>query len=1158
MKNVLRLLPVLMALWLGAAAHALTTITPATHEVGAGTVPYQILVDSNVDWTASTAASWVTLSRTAGSQSGNILVTAVANTTGSDRSATVVVDGITHTITQRSAGTALQELWAWGNDGYGQLGDNNAPRFWCLSPEGILGSGVQSVAAGAEHSLIVKTDGSLWAMGSNTYGQLGDGTTISRPSPVRIFADGVQSVSARGYYSLIVKTDGSLWGMGNLSPGLGAPQPEFNRTSPVLILASGVQSVSAGGGQSVTSSMYHWLIVKTDGSLWGMGANFYGQLGDGTRTERASPVPILASGVRAVSAGAFHSLIVKTDGSLWGMGAGVESSGSPALILADGVQSVAAGDGYSLIVKTDGSLWGLGDNSCGQLGDGTTTNRPSPVRIFAEGVHSAAAVGRSYVAARRTVVEKRSLIVKTDGSLWAMGDNSSGQLGDGTTTTRTSPVQILAGGVKGLAAGNSHSLVARADGSLWAMGDNSSGQLGDGSTTIRMSPLQILAGGLQSIVGGAYHTLVVRTDGSLWAMGRNTDGQLGDGTTSDRMGPVPIFLGGVQSVSAGIAHSLIVKTDGSLWATGDNSSGQLGDGTTTDRASPVPALADGVRSVAAGGYHSLIVKTDGSLWAMGDNTDGQLGDGTTSNRMSPVPILASGVQSVAAGTDHSLIVKTDGSLWAMGGNTYGQLGDGTSTNRSSPVPILASGVRSVAAGAGQSFVVKTDGSLWAMGHNLDGELGDGTTINRLRPVLIFAGGVQAIAAGGSHSLVLKTDGTLWAVGDNTTGQLGDGTKLRPEGPVLIAGNVQMMAAGADHSLIVASGDPVPVEPVVRIQPVSRMAIAGQNTTLTVGTNLPSGVQWYRGGHAVAGGADGTLTLSAITPAEAGIYDAVLSAGTATALSRPAVVGVTPAYGERTAGSVTTRAEWQDINHPNGAVYDQFLLTGAAGTFTADPGQIARCSFLDNNNSIVQVEMFGAGAITIVLDGATGPMAPALYNQPGVQYMKGKATIILAGCDASTHFTIYSVGTFNNPGVTRPDETYNGWADVAAAGIVSSSGALGGIHHGNVAYSASAGYTGIYAPTVDFVASLVVVHGVEASGTAQPYLNFRLGGSVGVKIAGGSLAQPNGDSVTVGGLAEVQMGAGQDSCGRAAPAQAIGTRLLDEAGNDRTDALVTRP
>ncbi len=352
----------------------------------------------------------------------------------------------------------------------------------------------------------------------------------------------------------------------------------------------------------------------------------------------------------------------------------------------------------------------------------------------------------------------------------------------------------------------------------------------------------------------------------------------------------------------------------------------------------------------------------------------------------------------------------------------------------------------------------------------------------------------------------------------------------------------------------------PPGPISR-QPESRFVSAGAGTTLSVGTEhyVQLAYQWFRNGRQIAGATASTLGLAAVSASDVGLYDCMVSGNNAT-VSAPAVVGLVPATGERTAGAVFTRPEWQNIHHPNGATYDQFLLSGTAGTFTADPGEIARMSYLDPNGSIVQVEMSGAGAITVVLDPATasGPKAPALYNQSGVEYMQGKATIVLAGADATTHFTIYSVGTATNPGVTKPDAAYVGWADVAAAGIVTTDGKLGGIHQGNANYNATVGYAGLYAPGVATVNGLVVIHDITASDFARPLLQFAPGGTVNVKIAGGSLSQPSGDALTVDGLAKLTLGAGQDSCGRPAPAQPLATRLLAPDGTDVTTAVIGGP
>lgn len=347
-------------------------------------------------------------------------------------------------------------------------------------------------------------------------------------------------------------------------------------------------------------------------------------------------------------------------------------------------------------------------------------------------------------------------------------------------------------------------------------------------------------------------------------------------------------------------------------------------------------------------------------------------------------------------------------------------------------------------------------------------------------------------------------------------------------------------------------------PAILHQPASVASVAGAPTTLTVSA-AGSGLvyQWYRGGRAIAGATSATLPIATVEPSDAGIHDVVVS-GAADTLSIPAVLGVIPPAGSRTAGAVFSRAEWQDIHHPKGNVYDQFLLTGAAGTFTAATGKIARISFLDASDSIVQVEMSGAGATTVLLDNPQGPMAPVLYNQ-AIQYMRGTPTVILAGADETTHLSIYSVGTLTNPGVTRSDVIYDGWARVAALGIASRNGALGGLHLGNVGFSASLGQTGIVAFDVTtFAQPPAVVHDITAIGDGQPYLCFGTAARVAIKIAGGDLAQPVGTAITVSGLEQVLMGAGQDSCGVGAAAQACSGELILVDGTEVTVPLVSGP
>ena len=281
-----------------------------------------------------------------------------------------------------------------------------------------------------------------------------------------------------------------------------------------------------------------------------------------------------------------------------------------------------------------------------------------------------------------------TVALRTNGTLWAWGDNRQGQVGDGTTTSRHSPVQIgTADNWAGVSAGSTHTVALRTDGTLWAWGNNGSGRLGDGTTTSRQSPVQIGAGMDWAYVSaGSTHTVAVGTDGTLWAWGHNWQGQLGDGTTSHRHSPVQIGTASDWvSVSAGWQHTVGVRANGTLWAWGTNGHGRLGDGTTTSRHSPVRiGTASNWDSVSASRYHTVAVRTDGTLWAWGH---GMLGNGPLTTQQSPMRIgTASNWDSASAGS-HTVGMQRDGTVWTWGFNGHGQLGDGTTTQRTAPVRI---------------------------------------------------------------------------------------------------------------------------------------------------------------------------------------------------------------------------------------------------------------------------------------------------------------------------------------------------------------------------------------------------------------------------------------------------------------------------------------
>ena len=358
----------------------------------------------------------------------------------------------------------------------------------------------KTVSAGFLHVLAIKPDGTLWAWGANAYGQLGDGTQNSRLSPVQIGTDKWASISTNSDYSLGIKQDGTLWAWGANGTGQLGDGTSTDRSSPVQI--------GTDKWTSITSSTLHSLGIKQDGTLWAWGNNTLGQLGDDTNAVKLSPVQIGTDKWSSVSATIFSSFGIKQDGTLWtwGTSKGFTLWGQPELLVPTKIgndkwlkiASCSYGLSYFntlhhvLGIKQDGTLWAWGDNVNGQLGDGTTesADKLSPVQI-----------GTDNKWKQVFVSEQISHAIKEDGTLWVWGDNSNGQLGDGTNTIRYSPVQI--GTEEWLTissntlpaefsrAEKTYTVALKKNGTLWTWGNNESGQFGNGTTTRVNTPSRL-------------------------------------------------------------------------------------------------------------------------------------------------------------------------------------------------------------------------------------------------------------------------------------------------------------------------------------------------------------------------------------------------------------------------------------------------------------------------------------------------------------------------------------------------------------------------------------------------------------------------------------------------------------------------------------------
>ena len=628
------------------------------------------------------------------------------------------------------------------------------------------------------------------------------------------------------------------------------------------------------------------------------------------------PPAVGASAVK-IAAGGYHTCAVTSGGGVkcWGWNlagqlgnGGTTSASTPQAVtgLSSGVVAISAGSGHTCALTSVGGVKCWGANGSGQLGNGGTTDAsvstPQDVTGLSSGVVAIAAGGRHTCA------------VTSGGGVKCWGANGSGQLGNGGPENASTPQDVtgLSSGVVSIAAGESHTCAVTSGGGVKCWGYNEYGQLGNGGTTSASTPQAVtgLSSGVLAIAAGQFHTCAVTSGGGVKCWGYNEYGQLGNGGTVNASTPQDVtgLSSGVVAIAAGGANTCAVISGGGVKCWGYNGSGQLGNGGTENASTPqdVTGLSSGVVAIAAGQYHMCAVTSGGGVKCWGDyfaytpvlvtgfidpawiswisdssiagtvvingpvvvsntllsdnlvvngpalmqsskvglpmvqvkagsantcaltsgggvkcwgyNGQGQLGNGGTTSASTPQDVtgLSSGVVAIAVGAYHTCAVTSGGGVKCWGRSLFGQLGNGETTDSSTSMPQavtgLSSGVVSIAAGWGHTCAVTSGGGVKCWGYNDNGQLGNGETtwsVSTPQAVTGLSSGATAIAAGDYHTCAVMSGGGVKCWGSNGQGQLGNGETSyasgTPQDVTGLSSGVVAIAAGGNHTCAVMSG-----------------------------------------------------------------------------------------------------------------------------------------------------------------------------------------------------------------------------------------------------------------------------------------------------------------------------------------------------------------
>lgn len=704
-----------------------------------------------------------------------------------------IATGEHHTVALDKDGV----VWCWGNNNYGQYG--NGTTITSKSPIRTYAGSIveQNATIGENHELYINNEGKIYAVGDNTYGQLGTGDNIKRDEPTEINGPWgnarIIKVETRNNTSFAITEDNVLYGWGQDDSRQLGNLEHANVNYPVQI-ATDVNDVRAGAE--------HTTILKTNGDVYVWGSNTYGQLGEEDYEDTPKKI---YSGVKCICNGDYQTFLITDTNTLYAtgkndtgqLGLGNTTNKNDFTLVRMGVDSVSCGDSHTVIRGTDGKVYAFGNGADGQLGvvlenDETYSNIPVDIGIYAD-----------YVFA---------------------GGNSTAYIQSGKVY-QSGKMNLLSSNIFN-PIGNTLDIISIALGDEYALGTDSSGAIyrwGSMSTKINESYQSDINSiyypySITNVDAGRNQILAINGIGQVIAWG---EGYYANGCDYMEIKNYPTVIEGIECASQvcrGKDHNLVLDTAGNVWGWGSNTGYPMGNQMDSEVkvATKIPNISN-VKKVAAGEGFSIFLKNDGTLWGVGVNNFGQLGQGYMGEPIgSPVQIIADNNENleftnVSAGDDY-VVAVTANKVYVWGNNDKYQLGNGTITPSSTPSSLKISAgsdgyFTDISAGTDACAVLTNKGALYTWGDYGEGDafMGD---IGEIKTPKLFLNGVSKVSVGKKHALAIKNDGTVYSWGYGYNDQLGYKEESRYFPPKNIINlnekNISEIACGYDCSIAISS------------------------------------------------------------------------------------------------------------------------------------------------------------------------------------------------------------------------------------------------------------------------------------------------------------------------------------------------------------------